>query len=206
MDCSDFEPVAKLDLLAAILCRLLRGASNLDSAQSQPSSSTLPASSMSTPRPAKSFQEAVASPARSSNCKCEKRLAELLLKEHKQNLHELDQKAEALDREHRQLNLVVYNVPDTADDLGVETFLSLLGKCMPDDPLYEGLVWEQSRLGTFRPDQERPRPIRMHFKSMSDKHTFLKHAKHLKEVSLRYDDDLTTKITTKTKARHGCRL
>ena len=26
---------------------------------------------------------------------------------------------------------------------------------------------------------------------MKDKHTFLKHAKHLKEVGLRYDDDLT---------------
>ena len=37
VDCSGFEPVAKLDLLAAILCRLLRGAGDLDSAQSQPS-------------------------------------------------------------------------------------------------------------------------------------------------------------------------
>ena len=26
---------------------------------------------------------------------------------------------------------------------------------------------------------------------MEDKHTFLKHAKHLKEVNLKYDDDLT---------------
>ncbi len=26
---------------------------------------------------------------------------------------------------------------------------------------------------------------------MNDKHTFLKHAKHLKEVNLRYDYDLT---------------
>ncbi len=42
VDCSEFEPVAKLDLLAAILCRLLRGAIDLDSAQSQPSNSTSP--------------------------------------------------------------------------------------------------------------------------------------------------------------------
>ena len=85
----------------------------------------------------------------------------------------------------------MYNVPDTAEDeSGVETFTSLLGECMPDDVLSGGLEWEKSRLGTVRPDQERPRPIRMHFKSMSDKHTFLKHAKHLKEVNLRYDDDL----------------
>ena len=47
------------------------------------------------------------------------------------------------------------------------------------------------RLGTFRPDQERPRPVRKQFNSMSDKHIFLKHAKHLKEVNVRYDDDLT---------------
>ena len=64
---------------------------------------------------------------------------------------------------------------------------------MPDAFDSGGLEWEQLRLGTFRPDQERPRPVRVEFKSMSDKHTFLKlkHAKHLKEVSLRYDDDLT---------------
>ena len=133
VDCSDFEPVAKPALLAAILCRLLRGASDSDSAQTQPSRSTSPAAS---PTPAKSFKEAVASPARSSDCtKFEKRLAEaeLSLKEHKERLRELDRKAEAMDRENRQLNLVVYNVPDTAEEDG--TFTSLLDKCMPNDPL-----------------------------------------------------------------------
>ena len=33
--------------------------------------------------------------------------------------------------------------------------------------------------------------IRVMFKTMNDKHTFLEYAKHLKEVGLRYDDDLT---------------
>ena len=67
MDCSDFEPVAKPDLLAALLHRLLRGARDLDSAQSQPSSSASPvASPTNTPTPAKSFKEAVVSPARSA--------------------------------------------------------------------------------------------------------------------------------------------
>jgi hypothetical protein len=197
VDCSDFEPVAKADLLAALLCRLLRGASDLDSAQSQPSSSTSPvASPTNTSTPAKSFKEAVASPARSSDCnKFEKRLAEaeLSLKEHKQRFRELDRKAEALDREKRQLNLIVYNVQETAeeDDHGIEEFLSLLDKCMPDGSNCEGAQWDQARLGTYCPDQNRPRPIRVQFRSMNDKHTFLKHAKHLKEVSLRYDDDLT---------------
>ena len=157
MDCSDFEPVAKLDLLAAILCRRLRGASDLDSAQSQPSSSTSPvASPTNTPTPAKSFKEVVASPTRSSDCTSfEKRLAEaeLSLKEHKERLRELDRKAEALDMDKRQLNLVVYNIPDIAEDEnGAETFSSLLSECMPDAPIH-CLEWVQLRLGTFRPDQ-----------------------------------------------------
>ncbi|DBB07797.1 TPA: hypothetical protein ACH3X3_009211 [Trebouxia sp. C0006] len=146
-----------------------------------------------TPTPAKSFKEAVASPARSSDY--DNRLAEveLSLKEHKQRLQELDRKAEDLDREKRQLNLTVYNVPETTekDDYGVERFCSLLDKCMPDGRHCEGADWEQVRLGRHCPDQERPRPIRVVFKSLDDKHTFLKHAKHLKTVSLRYDDDLT---------------
>ncbi len=149
-----------------------------------------------TPTPAKSFKEAVASPARSSDCNnYDNRLAEveLSLKEHKQRLQELDRKAEDLDREKRQLNLTVYNVPETTekDDYGVERFCSLLDKCMPDGRHCEGADWGQVRLGRHCPDQERPRPIRVVFKSLDDKHTFLKHAKHLKTVSLRYDDDLT---------------
>ncbi len=107
----------------------------------------------------------------------------------------MDRKAEALDREKRQLNLIVYNVQETAeeDDNGAEAFSSLLDECMPDGRSGEGVPdeWAQLRLGTYCPDQDRPRPIRVLFKSMNDKHAFLKHAKHLKEVSLRYDDDLT---------------
>ena len=169
-------------------------ASDLDSAQSQPSSSTSPvALPTNTPIPAKSFKEVVASPTRSSDCTSfEKRLteAELSLKEHKERLRELDRKAEVQDMDKRQLNLVVYNIPDIAEDEdGAETLSSLLSECMPDT--FGNLEWDQLRLGTFRPDQERPRPVRMQFDSMSDKHIFLKHAKHLKEVNLRYDDDLT---------------
>ena len=92
MDCSDFEPVAKADLLAALLLRLFRDTSDSDSAQSQPSSSRLPvASATNTPASVKSFKEPVTSPARLPappfDCNnFEKRLAEaeLSLKEHKQ--------------------------------------------------------------------------------------------------------------------------
>ena len=138
VDCSEFEPVAKPDHLAALLHRLLRGASDLDRAQSQPFNSTFHvASPANTPTPTKSFKEAVASPASSYDCnKIEKRLAEAerLLKDHKQRFRELDRKAEAeaLDSEKRQLNLVVYNVPDSAEDVaGAEALDSLLDKCHP---------------------------------------------------------------------------
>ena len=186
MACGDFEPVAKPDLLAAILCSLLRDASDLDSAQSHPSSSASPAASpTNTPTPAKSFKEAVASPARSTDCNSlENRLAEveLSLKEHKQRFREMDRKAEALDREERQLNLIVYSVQETAeeDDNGVKAFASLLDECMPDGRTGLAFAWKQRRLGTYCPEQERPRPIRVQFRSMDDKHTFFKHAKHLK--------------------------
>ena len=46
-------------------------------------------------------------------------------------------------------------------------------------------------LVTYCLDQKSPLPVGMIFDTKNDKHTFLKHAKHLKEVGLRYDDDLT---------------
>ena len=94
----------------------------------------------------------------------EKRLAEveLSLKEHKQKFREMDRKAEALNREERQLNLILYNVQETAEegDGGVEAFDSLLDKCMPNGRDDVALAWEQTRLGAYRPDQERPLPSR----------------------------------------------
>jgi len=144
------------------------------------------------------FKEAIASRARSSDCNnFENRLAEveLSVKEHKQRWRELDRKAEDLDREQRQPNLIVYNVPETLEkddhDYGAEAFCSVLDKCMPDGRHCECTDWARVRLGRYCPDQKRPRPIRLVFKSMDDKHTFLKHAKHLEAASLRYDDDLT---------------
>ena len=47
MDCSGFEPIAKADLLAALLRRLLRGTSGSDIAQSQLSNTIPPAASPS---------------------------------------------------------------------------------------------------------------------------------------------------------------
>lgn len=119
-----------------LLHRLLRGTGDLDSVQSQPCSSRSPvASTTNTLTTAKSFKEAVSSPARllapSLDCNnFEKRLAEaeLSLKEHNQRY--LDRKAEALGRQKRELNLIEYDVQETAEeaDAGIDTFGSLLTK------------------------------------------------------------------------------
>ncbi|KAL3144351.1 hypothetical protein ABBQ32_004107 [Trebouxia sp. C0010 RCD-2024] len=137
---SDFEPVGKAGLFAALLLRSLRGTSDLDSAQSQPHSSRSPLTlTKNSPTHIKSFKKAVTAPAKSPslalNCKnFGKRLAEAehLIREHKQKFEQLDRKSEALERQARQLNIdinvVVYNVPQTAeeDDGGTEAINSLL--------------------------------------------------------------------------------
>ena len=72
-------------------------------------------------------------------------------------------------------------------DHRVKTLWSLLERCVPEyDP-----DTHQIRLGTYHHDQKRPRPIHLYFGSLENKHAFLKDAKGLKEVGLRYDDDLT---------------
>ena len=166
-DCSDFEPVAKLDLLAALLCRLLRGASDFDSAQSQPSSSTPPvASPTNTPTPAKSFKEAVASPARSSNCNnVEKRLVEVerSLKEHKREgtLRQHEQRLEQLERWTKQQNLILYNGTEGDE----EKMHEMCG---------EGFAEKPKRLGQRHTGNDYARPLRFTFASFSMKHEFLR--------------------------------
>ena len=87
----------------------------------------------------------------------------------------------------------MYNMPEPAEDEddGVGTCLVTFDKCMPDAHHWEALEWEQLRLGTYSQDQERPRPIRVHYILVTDKHAFLKNVKHLKQVSVRNDNDLT---------------
>ncbi len=175
MDCSDFEPVAKLDLLAALLCRLLHDASDLGSAQSQPSSSTprvaLPPN---TSAPAKSFKEAVASPARSSECNTfEKRLIEVerSLKEHNR---------EGNLRQHEQ-NLILYNVTEGDEE-----------KLFSEEKVFsESFAERPKRVGQRHTGNDTSRPLRLTFSSLSEKHEFLQIAKELRAKGIRVDDDFT---------------
>ena len=178
------KPVAKLDLLAAILCRLLREAGDLASAQSQPSSSTSPvASPERTPTPAKSFKEAVASPARSSDCNnVEKRLVEVerSLKEHKREgpLRQHEQRLQQLERWTKQQNLILYNVTEGDE----EKMHEMCG---------EGFAEKPKRLGQRHTGNDYARPLRFTFASISMKHEILKTAKELRAKGIRVDDDLT---------------
>ena len=166
--------------------------------RSQPSSSRSPvASATNTPAPVKSFKEAFTSPARlpASSFDCNtsgKRLAEveLSLKEHKQKIRELDRKAETLDRQAKELNLNVYDVPETAgkDSQDAAALDSLFIKCMPN---CDDVDWTMQRLGKYCLDQKRSQPVSMVFNINNNKHTFLEHAKHLQEAGVRYDDHLT---------------
>lgn len=59
-----------------------------------------------------------------------------MITEHRQKFGGLDRKSEALERKARQLSVIVYNVPQTAeeDDKGADTTGSLFHKCLPDGP------------------------------------------------------------------------
>ena len=206
LDQSGFEHTSNKHLRVELIRRafykrfIAERASTSTSGEDETSVSSLSpdaASPANTPAPVKSFREAVKSLAvphpspGSSSVETRLAAAELLLRDHKQKLRDLDQKAEALDRKTREFNLVIYNMPDSAqeDDNGVKTLLSLADKCMPEYEFDHDA--ELTRIGAHRQDQKRPRPIRLRFGSLEDKHAFLKHAKALKEVGLRYDDDLT---------------
>lgn len=184
MDYSDFEPVAKLDLLAALLCRLLHDASDFDGAQSQPSSSTPPVALPTiSPTPVKSFKEAVASPARSSDCNnFGKRLGEVerSLKEHKRenNLRQHEQRLEQLERWTKQQNLILYNVTEGDEEKVYEE-------------RSEAFAEKPNRLGQLHLGADYARPLRLTFASVSYKHEFLKTAKDLRARGIRVDDDLT---------------
>jgi len=107
--------------------------------------------------------------------------------EHQRKLKELDKRLEELDRRSRQLNLIVYSLPED-----------------PEDPLRD--IWHRidekhrlemrvdgppQSLGRRWPDATRPRPVRLKFGTMHGKHLFLQYSKVLRQAGFRVDDDLT---------------
>ncbi len=214
--CSDFEPVAKPDLQAALIYHLTCGSKLTARSRSLSPVATekKPAEAFPPSQPItsnQSFKQALQSPAtptnlRSSSSKIEQRLAdtERLLRAQAHSLKVLNQKAEVLnqkaaatEREARKLNLVLYNIPEQADTAGKRSGLPNLNDAInsyvDDHSELDTLKIETCvRLGKLTSEQKRPRPMRLAVYSEIDKHLFLKYVKELRQRGgVRCDDDLT---------------
>ena len=96
-----------------------------------------------------------------------------------------------MEQESRKLKLVVYNVPDTADD--EDEFLKPIVKHVQPLLSKEFRIGETNwaRIGYFSSHQRKPRPLLVSFDTLDGKHSFLKNAKALRQKGIRCDDDLT---------------
>ena len=153
-----------------------------------------------------SYSKVVQSSSVDTDCKlleCEKRLLVL-----EKAAKAYDHKLEEIERNRKSLNLVGYNIPEEeeraktrmeeANDsamaygLAVGTALSKAGA--PDEEVAKVL---QSiapagveRMGKFVADRNKPRPIRVLFNKLGQKHAILSYAKDLRQAGIRVDDDL----------------
>lgn len=108
-------------------------------------------------------------------------------KEHNRRLEELDRRLEEMDIRSRQLNLILYNLPEDQEDPLTDVWAKIdekdrPGMCVDEMP---------KRLGRRSSDNTRTRPVRVKFGTLCGKHLFLKHAKVLRQAGFRIDDDLT---------------
>lgn len=107
--------------------------------------------------------------------------------EHDRKLEELDRRIEELDRRSRQLNLIIYNLPEEREDP-----LRDVWELVDEKHRQEMCVDEvPRRMGGRSSNSTRPRPVRVKFGTLRGKHLFLKYAKALRQAGFRVDDDLT---------------
>lgn len=107
--------------------------------------------------------------------------------EHSRRLEELDRRLEEMDIRSRQLNLILYNLPEDQEDPLADVWARIdekhrPGMCVDEMP---------KRLGRRLSDNTRTRPVRVKFGTLGGKHLFLKYAKVLRQAGFRIDDDLT---------------
>jgi len=120
-----------------------------------------------------------------------------------------DRKFEEISRDHKNLNLVMYNIPeegekaknrfeaiktvakefDTAVETAVETAKSEY--TVDEEGIKRVLPTTVERIGQFIADRTKPRPVRLVFSTLLQKHGFLRMAKVLRQAGFRLDDDLT---------------
>ncbi len=145
-----------------------------------------------------------------------------------------DRKFEEISRDQKSLNLVMYNIPEEGEraknrseafknvakefDTVVETALSGYN----EESIRRVIPTNVERIGQFTADRTKPRPVRLVFSTLLQKHGFLHMAKDLRQAGFRRDDDLTRsqhaerktlnldsrflkpKVTSLTSEAHSC--
>ena len=118
-----------------------------------------------------------------------------------------DRKFEEISRDQKSLNLVMYNIPEEGEkaknrlealktaaegfDTAVETALSTMNGQYDEEALGRRMPTNVERIGQYIADHTKPRPVRLVFNTLLQKHGFLEMAKILRQAGFRLDDDLT---------------
>jgi len=113
-----------------------------------------------------------------------------------------DRKFEEISRDRKSLNLVMYNIPEEGEkaknnfealktvakefDAAVETALDY-----DEESISRILPTTVERIGQFIADHTKPRPVRLVFSNLLQKHGLLHMAKDFRQAGFRLDDDLT---------------
>ena len=74
-------------------------------------------------------------------------------------------------------------------DNGLAALCQILDNKTKD--VFDDLAKKHQRLDAVSSAKKGPRPILMFFQTVSDRHTFLKQAKYLRQAGLRFDDNLS---------------
>ncbi|DBA99472.1 TPA: hypothetical protein ACH3X3_012062 [Trebouxia sp. C0006] len=116
-----------------------------------------------------------------------------------------DRQFEEISRDHKSFNLVMYNIPEEGEkaknrfeaiktvakefDAAVEVAMSEY--TVDEETMKTVLPTTIERIGQFTADRTKPRPVRLVFSTLLQKHGFLRMAKVLRQAGFRLDDALT---------------
>ena len=127
------------------------------------------------------------------------------LDRHDRTLKKRENILEERERQHRQCALVLYGLkeldvqPPRDSEFKDDPLTQLLASDLPPNDI-DSEWTSNKRLGSFSPDNRKPRPVLIGFPSIEDKHTFLQLSKQLRQRGLRLDDWLTKRQEEETDA------
>ena len=219
---NEFEPVSKQDLQVYFIQRLIRTcertytpvpfavSSETPSTASGHQQEDFPPTTSDGDLPQRlSYSRAAQRASGDTDCKrreCEERLIRL---ERASEAH--DRQFEKIKRDQKSLNLVMYNIPEeeeraknrfeamnTLDTELNAAFKTALNKHGEKELFAPPVAAE--RIGKFVADSNNPRPVRLVFRSLIYKHSFLEFSKDFRLAGFRLDDDLTKSQQTERKS------